>query len=843
MGTEMKTLVDKMEAARNYWEEKLSDITSETTFPHDNYRTGAFERISGLIEFEPGLSQKLLMMSKGNDLSLYVILLEAIKILVYRLSFNSDVIIASSKLNQGAGQPVGPLVLRDTLSGEMTFRELLLKVKETVSEAFRNQGFSGMESLRKIEKDQGCSFFRTIMLLDGINRREGMEELINSPENDTLFLFRRSGDKLECDFSCNAKVYNTGTARAITACLTCVAAQIAGNPDIKLKDIELVSAEQKNRIFSEFNNTGKVFCGEETLHRIFEKQARLDPDRPAICCMDENGISYKSYTYRELDGKADACAGALGARGVKEGHVVGIMLERSVHLAAAILGVLKTGAAYLPIDPELPAKRIKYMLEDSSSSLLITRKALLQGEKQDLHAGLLDMDAPGDFSGAALPGPGNPRGLAYVIYTSGSTGEPKGVMIEHRGLVNYIAWRINEYGLGTHDTALQLVSASFDGFCADFYSSLLSGGKLVLASDAHRKDLDAMSRLIEDMGITNASMIPAVYKGLLSCEGAAPLRSMRFVVLAGEKMDEELIKTSKEKYPGIALVNEYGPSENSVAATAFYGVTPGRSKIIGRPIANNRIYITDPNGSLMPVGMKGELCIGGCGLSRGYINKPDLTKERFVDDIFVPGEKMYRTGDAARWLDDGNIEFLGRIDHQLKIRGLRIEPGEIECQLVKHPLVGEASVAGWETENAGISIAACYEACEEVSAAELREFLLKVLPEYMVPAHFIWMKEIPRLPNGKIDRRNLPRPELDKQPGESPVDSDNDTLRIIEEVWREILGRDKIGLNDNFFEMGGDSLKAMQALVVLKKRGLQIEMKDLFLHPRIGELSGYVKKL
>lgn len=839
-----KTLVDKLNEAREYWWDKLSTVANETTFPYDEFASGDTEKRNTSVALDEELTQKLSAMSKNNNMALYVILTAGLEILLYKLTGASDVLVASSTLDTGFEQPGGCIALEGCLGKDITFKEFLINTKEMVASVYKNQYYSPEKVINQIFQDKQLSLFRTMLLLEGVNRKEWVWDIIESPMNDTAFVFRKEKSSLECDLWFNPQIYRAETIEIILGCYINILKQITENSEILINNIELVTPSQKNMIYSEFNNTKVLFEENATLHSLFEAQVEKNPHGVAVCYTGEKDeINYQGLTYRELNAKANSYALALREKGIKAGQIIAVMLKPSLELSAAILAVLKLGCAYLPLDPELPGKRINYMLEDCDASLLITTKQLLKEDRQSLAADIFTIEMVNTPCEIQFQSEGASSDLAYVIYTSGSTGNPKGVMIEHGNIANYIQWRIKEYNLSVKDISMQFVSLSFDGFGADFYSSLLSGGKLIMVGDSHRKDLKYINRIIRDMGVTNLSIVPSVYKGMLEFDEQQYLKSLRFVVLAGEKMNRELIEASSQKYPGICLNNEYGPTENSVATTSYIGITADKFKTIGKPIANNRVYIVNESGVLMPPGLKGELCIAGKGLSKGYLNNQKLTAEKFVDDILVDGEKMYKSGDMTKWLQDGNIEFLGRIDYQIKIRGFRIEPGEIEYQLIKHPCINEAVVTDCMLPDGSRALCGYYVSEEGKSVSGLKEFLLKLLPDYMVPTYFVCLAEIPKLLNGKVDRLSLPMPETESQEKVAQNLPENSIEKKIAEVWKEILCRENIGVDDNFFEIGGDSVKAMQMSVIMEKHNLKIEVRDLFLYPRISELSKYAKEL
>jgi amino acid adenylation domain-containing protein/non-ribosomal peptide synthase protein (TIGR01720 family) len=554
----------------------------------------------------------------------------------------------------------------------------------------------------------------------------------------------------------------------------------------------------------------------------------------------ENLIVVESLTYAELDRRSNQVARYLRKRMKGTPGIVAIMAKYSVGLIIGMLGVLKSGGAYLPLDPDYPAERIDYILAQSGTDILLTQTALK--EKIGFSGPVIDLDDESIFSedGEKLTPAGRPRDLAYIIYTSGSTGQPKGVMIEHRSLVNLMEWRITKYGFTQHDRTLQLIAPSFDGFGSNFYSSLLSGGNLILPDEGHWRDFDFARRLIRELRVTNLSVVPAIYRAILDGAAARDLESLRFVVLAAEQADPQLVSKSRGLNAGLQLINEYGPTENTITTTSFMALEPDRTGIIGSPVANNRVYILNPNGALLPVGVPGELCIAGAGLARGYLNQPRQNREKFVNDPFDQGQRMYKTGDRARWLSDGQLEFLGRIDRQVKIKGYRVELNEIEARIRQNAWVKEAAVGLKEGESGRQILCAYTVADRALTEQALREYLRRYLPDYMVPAQYVFLERLPLNHHGKLDRKALESiavAAVAQHQSEAPR---NELEAKIAVVWQEILGVATIGINDNFFALGGDSIKAIQIAAQLQQHQIRVAVKDIFQFANIKELSPLV---
>ncbi len=661
-------------------------------------------------------------------------------------------------------------------------------------------------------------------------------------------------------------------------------------PGTVLSQVELISSQEKNRILYEFNNTAAEYPEDKTIHQLFEEQVERSPDRVALVGADLC-VCPVCLTYCELHKQSDGLARVLIEKGVMADNIVGIMIERSNEMIIGIFGILKAGGAYLPIDPKFPEERKQFMLKDSGTKILLKKSEIRMSklETNPNNKKINDQNKNHDFGTALVLNFEHlnfdivsnfvlrasdliPSNLAYVIYTSGTTGKPKGVMIEHRSIVNTLCWRKNYYDFNSRDVVLQLPSFSFDSSVEDIFTPLISGSRLVMIQSQQRFDADYLRGLIKTAGVTHFLIVPPLYKTYLD-EIAGSLTGLRSITIAGEHFTELLVKRHFEKLNHVRLYNEYGPAENSVCSTV-YEFRPNRTNIlVGKPIANVNCFILDKGGLLFPVGVPGELCVSGAGIGRGYLNRPELTADKFDQDLwdyrddqdkknknFFGGARgavfskkaplLYKTGDLARWLSDGNIEFLGRIDQQIKIRGVRIEVGEIENRLLMHESIKESVVIAKNDEYGDDYLCAYIVSNHEFPISELREYLGKYLPEYMIPSYFVQLEKIPLTPNGKIDRRALPKPEL--RFGESYTAPRNKIETKLVRIWSEVLGRDPlhvsqlqttIGTAANFFRLGGHSLKAT-ALVskIHKEFDVKVPLAEIFKTPRIRELAIYIKE-
>ncbi|MCK4261415.1 MAG: amino acid adenylation domain-containing protein, partial [Halanaerobiales bacterium] len=614
-----------------------------------------------------------------------------------------------------------------------------------------------------------------------------------------------------------------------------VISQVVNEPEVVLADISMVNEEELHKLLYDFNNTEVEYPKNKNIAQMFEDQVDRIPDQTAIVFEDH------ILTYLELNEKSNQLARKLRKKGVQPEKIIGIIVERSLEMSIGILAILKAGGAYLPIDSEYPKDRIHYMLKDSNIDLLLTQQHLR--EQIEFAGKVIELDDAELYTGdtSNLETLNELNDLAYIIYTSGTTGKPKGVMIEHGSIANTIHWWKNEYQMDSTDHFLLLNSFGFDAFVVVFFGPLASGAQLVFTQGESAKEPAAIKNYIKSKAITYLSCVPSLYTGILECLTAKAASSLKVVILGGEKINPKLIDMSKKLNEDLELVNEYGPTENSVISTVCRNLKIGSQITIGKPIANTHVYILDRKNQLVPVGVTGELCLSGYGLARGYLNQLELTSEKFVLNQYT-NERMYKTGDLARWLPDGNIEFLGRVDHQVKIRGFRIELGEIESKLLDHVLIKDVVVVDRVDANENKYLAAYIVSDEKLSVLELREYLGKELPDYMIPSYFIKLDQIPLTPNGKIDKKALPKPDDSIKTGREYVAPRNEIEEKLIGIWSEVLVVENIGINDNFFELGGHSLKATSFVAkAFKEFNVELPLSIVFKTPILKELAEYIR--
>ncbi|MEV7004244.1 amino acid adenylation domain-containing protein [Streptomyces sp. NPDC093982] len=622
-----------------------------------------------------------------------------------------------------------------------------------------------------------------------------------------------------------------------------------------VRSLAMLAPEEHEVLVRAWNATDAVYPSDKTLHGLFEEQAARTPHRIAITA----SRTHPALTFVELDARANQVAQRLHAEGLQRDARVAVLLERGPELLVALLGVLKAGGAYVPIDPAYPGERIRFLLEDSDAKLILTASHDDCSERgfelPPLPPGsrLLSLDGMWQGSIQRLEESAGPRNLAYVIYTSGSTGRPKGVMVEHHSVVNRLAWMQKRYPIGDVDVLLHKTPSSFDVSVWELFWSVVQGARVALLPAGAEKEPREILRTIAEQRVTVMHFVPSMFGpflDLLESESGLVdnIAHLRFVFCSGEALPTGLVERFHRLFAEAAasppqLVNLYGPTEATVDVS-YFDLDPGLATLpdqtlkrvpIGRPIDNIRLYVLSRDNDAQPVGVPGELCIAGVGLARGYLARPELTREKFVADPFRPGERMYRTGDLARWLADGTVEFLGRIDEQVKIRGNRVELGEVRSRMATFPGVRDAVAAVQTSPSRGVFLVGYYVADEVADPALLRAHLATALPEFMIPGHFVRLDQMPVTPNGKTDRQALPAPtRADSAPKTAPRNAAEATLAAI---WRHVLELDFVGIQDNYFALGGDSILMLRIRAESEKRGLHFTLNDMYRHPTVGELA------
>lgn len=824
---------------KEYWTNKLSEKLTRTNFLADFATNKLCEDEKEVLEFllTEDEFNKIDKLSKKSDTSTYLILLAALKILVHRYTGSTNITIGSPVYKSTCTvETINDLVaIYNEIDGDMTFKECLVKVKQSALEAYDNQDYPFTEIVKEIELEVESgneSILDITCLLENIHGNLS----VNNLKSDMVFYFYNTGESLKGRIIYNQGIFSQRTIQKICKHYTSILKCILDDVNIKVSDIKFMSKDEEDELLYVLNPKVIEFPFHNALIDMFEEAVDENTDNIAVVFKDTQ------LTYRELDRRSNQLANYLVGKGVGPNSVAAIMVDRSIEMVIGILGILKTGGAYLPIDSAYPSDRINYMIEDSGATILVTQdnlksKTEFKGVIVDIHDSSITAEETFRPNRSTKP-----SDLAYIIYTSGTTGKPKGVMVEQQNILNSIQWRKMEYNLNNQDSVLQLFSYSFDGFLTSFFTPIVSGSKTVILDNDEVKDAMAIKKYIVSQKVTHFICIPVLYSAILDCLEQEEMKSLRVITLAGEKVSSGVISKSKEKNMQTELVNEYGPTENSVVSTVQRNMQFDTYKIIGKPIANVKVYILDKNFNLQPIGAIGEICLSGSSLARGYINRPELTAEKFVESPFENGDRIYRTGDLGRWTPEGNIEFMGRIDQQVKIRGYRIELGEIETLIMKNSSVKEAFVTDIDDKNGSKSLAAYLVAHDDLDIAELEKSLSCELPDYMIPQYFIKLDKLPLTPNGKIDKKALPWTESDMYTGaeyEAPRDEVEEKLKTI---WQGILGIERVGINDSFFRVGGHSLNATNLMAVVHKEfDVEIPLMEIFKAPTIRELAEYIR--
>ena len=662
----------------------------------------------------------------------------------------------------------------------------------------------------------------------------------------------REGQNLTAKIHYDSRLLEKDYIQSLGEQFQTLISNILDSPDTAIDKLGLISDRDRHKILVEFNNTDSDYPKDKCIHQLFEEQVVKTPDAIAIV------FEAEKLTYQQLNQQANQLARYLQSFGVKPEALVGICVERSLEMIIGLLGILKAGAAYVPLDPSYPEERLSYMLVDSGVGVLLTQQKLLSALPSN-NARVICLDS--NWKEIESQNRENlnleltSNNLVYGIYTSGSTGKPKGVTIPHRALVNHMSWMQQTFPLTEKDKVLQKTPFSFDVSNSEFYAALLVGAQLIIAKPGGHQDGDYLIRAIAQQGVTVLQLVPSLLRILLNTGNLGRCQSLRQVFCGGEALSVELFN-SFQRQSQANLHNLYGPTEACIN-TNFYSCHPGiRQKIvpIGRPLANTQTYILDPSLQPVPIGVAGELHIGGDGLATGYLNRPDLTAEKFIPNPFVETyhgtslqqcPRLYKTGDLARYLPDGNIEFLGRIDRQVKLRGLRIELGEVESILNSHPQIQQAVVIvsddGLERQSL---IAYIVVSDKSLIISQLREFLRQKLPEYTIPSAFVTLDVLPLMPNGKIDRKALPAPKGVIAREREYIAPRTPSEEITAEIFASILGVENVGIHDSFFELGGHSLLATQAVSRINQTfSIELPLRRIFETPTVAEVAEIVLEL
>ena len=845
----------------DYWKEQLSGSPTLLTLPTDRPRPAMQSYKGAKLPFE--ISAKtvagLQALNKQTNTTLFMALTATFNILLARYSGQNDICIGVPIANRNRAETetligffVNTLVLRAQINSAASFESLLQQVRATTLNAYQHQDvpFEQLVDIIKPERHTSHSPLFQVMLvlqnapmqaleLPGLNLQPVIIETTVSKFDLTLNVIETKGT-LSAFFEYNTDLFNETTIRRMAEHFTSLLDTIVANPGMLIRDLPMVGADELHQLLVEWNATKASYPQNKCIHELFEAQVEKTPDAMAVIFEEQE------LTYAQLNARANQLAHYLRSQGVGPDILVGICVERSLEMVIGLLGILKAGGAYVPLDPNYPKNRLAYIINDSRLSIFLTQRTLvLNLPEQADHTIRLDADWQELIATQSVTAPVNithPSNLAYVLFTSGTTGHPKGVALQHRNAAALIQWAKETYSADELSGILASTSIGFDLSIYEIFGTLTLGGCVILA-----KNVLQLPTLVAAERVRLINTVPSAMAELLRQTGLPG--SVKTVNLAGEALSAQLVDELYRTTNVQRVIDAYGPTENTTYST-FTVRQIGMAATIGRPLPHWTIYILNNHLQPVPLGVSGELYIGGAGVARGYLNRPDLTAEKFIPNPFsnIPGERMYKSGDLARYLPDGNIEYLGRIDHQVKVRGFRIELGEIEAALMEHTdvqanvVIVREDTPGDPLIGAGKRLVAYVVSQQKLDSAELRSFIKARLPDYMLPSAFVFLENLPLTPNGKINRKALPAPDTVRNKA-GYVAPSTPTEKALAQIWSKTLKLDKVGVHDNFFELGGDSLLGIRMVALSSQELLHITLKQIFQYQTIAELAAVASVL
>ncbi|MCX2829791.1 amino acid adenylation domain-containing protein [Bacillus sp. DHT2] len=831
-----------------YWQKELSGELPVLQLPFDSPRPAvqSYKGDTYQVTLPVALLDKIKTFSREEDATLFMTLLAGYQGFLSRYTGQKDILVGSPIANRNykeieelIGFFVNTLVYRANLTEDLTFKELVTQVKEKALKAQEYQDVPFEKVVEVLQPERNAShspIFQTMFTLQTHSRKlskildhslEPIPNYMAVAKFDLTVGMEETEEGLQVAFEYNTDLFNALTIQRMAKHFENWLSEVMDSPQKSIGSLKLMSRGEEKQLLKEWNDTRVEYPTEYIIQELFEQQVAQTPEAVALV--------YKNHqlTYKELNERANQLAHSLQKKGVGPETMVGICVERSLEMIVGLLGILKAGGAYVPLDPTYPEQRLKYILDNADIKLMVTQRNVNGWLPEGIANICLDENQE-MISQASITNPiieVAPENLAYVIYTSGSTGNPKGVLLEQKGLCNLVHTIIDLMQLNSKSRVIQFASLSFDAAVFEIFTTLVAGGTLCVNDQEEVMPGEPLTKFLQNNKVTHATLPPTVLNAL----DESKFEHLKVVVSAGSACSEEIAKRWSNHR---IFINAYGPTEATVCATA--GIYEGNGQPhIGRPISNVEVYVLDQNQQPVPIGMAGELCIGGAGLARGYLNRPELTEASFIPHPFNgdSNAKLYRTGDSVKYLPDGNLEYIGRIDNQVKIRGFRIELGEIETVLGQHPMIKEVVVIAQEDEHGDKRLVAYV--VGEGSVQDWREHVKAHLPNYMVPAHFVKMDALPLTINGKFDTKALLKWDRVIQTSVEHIGPRNETEKKLVTIWSGVLGIEQstIGVHDNFFELGGHSMKIMETLVRTLSEGWNVTVKDYYELQTISKIA------
>ena len=860
---------DILQSQLDYWQQQLKDAPALLALPTDKPRP-AVQTFAGAhhkFELSVELTSKLTKLSQEQGCTLFMTLLAAYDTLLYRYTGVADILVATPTANRDRieiegliGFFVNTLVMRTDLAGNPSFSELLGRVRKMAMDAYAHQNLPFEMLVEALQPERNLShtpLFQVMFVLENapVSELELTGLTVNllkikstTAKFDLTLGMENTATGLVGVWEYNTDLFDAGTIERMAGHFVTLLEAIVANPQERISQLPILTAVEQQQLLVEWNNTQADYSQNKCIHQLFEEQVERTPDAVAVVFENEQ------LTYQQLNCRANQLAHYLRSLGVGADELVGICVERSLEMVVGLLGILKVGGAYLPLDPEYPTERLHFMLEDAQVKVLLTQQPLvpLVPEHQACNIYLdTDWEKIAQNSKSNPKNSVTPDNLAYVIYTSGSTGKPKGVLVNHVSVVNLYTDFQTKKPLSVGDRCSLWTSISFDVSIYEIFSALLAGASLYIVPELARLDTITFTNWLDSQQICSAYIPPFMLKDFLDRLSQTPYQlSLQRLLVGVEPIQEQLLISLSQRIPGLCILNGYGPTETTICSTLYplqLQSIGNRNTPIGKPVQNTDIFLLDDQMQLIPIGVIGEIHIGGIGLARGYLNRKELTQEKFIPNPFSdePHSRLYKTGDQARYLPDGNIEYIGRIDNQVKIRGFRIELGEIEAVLNQNADVQASCVIAREDipgQKRLVAYVVLHQHCTP-AISELRQYLKAKLPEYMMPNAFVVLESLPITPNGKVDRRVLPMPDLQSSIGKY-VAPRTPTEEILSQIWTQVLKVEQVGIHDNFFELGGHSLLATQLVSRIRKIfQVELPLRELFATATVGELAQSIEQL